>query len=79
MSITKHLVSRSPRGVLTSKPIYTRLLPSEQAEFEARAMSEGRSLSNMARLFILMGMRVADEGKHMQGRTQQQTTLVEGD
>ncbi|WP_082054833.1 hypothetical protein [Cupriavidus basilensis] len=72
-------VSRSPRGVLTSKPIYTRLLPAEQCEFEARALEEGRSLSNMARVFILVGMQAAGNSKATQGPAHQQTTSVEGD
>ncbi|WP_064299144.1 hypothetical protein [Ralstonia solanacearum] len=56
MSIAKPPVSRSPRGVLTERPIVTRLLPHEQVVFETKALEQNRSRASMARLLIVKGM-----------------------
>ncbi|WP_084460983.1 hypothetical protein [Curvibacter gracilis] len=47
---------RSPRGVVTEKPIPIRLLPAERAEVAAIAQSESRSLASMSRLMLLRGL-----------------------
>lgn len=79
MPMTKHHAARSPRGVLTDKPVYVRLMPSEQAVLEASALEDGRSLSNMARVFILAGMRAVGRRKPKQAPTHQQSTSIVGD
>ncbi len=58
MSNAKAPVTRSPRGVLTEKPVYMRLLPAERLELEQLAVQENRSISSLARLLLLEGLAV---------------------
>ncbi len=59
MSIAKPPVSRSPRGVLTQRPIITRLLPHEQVVFETQALEQNRSRASLARILIVKGMEAS--------------------
>lgn len=47
---------RSPRGVVTEKPIPIRLLPAERAEVMAGAEREARSTAAFSRLLLLRGL-----------------------
>jgi len=47
---------RSPRGVVTEKPIPIRLLPDERAEVMAGAEREARTTAAFARLLLLRGL-----------------------
>jgi hypothetical protein len=49
-------VTRSPRGVLSSKPVYMRLMPDERRTLEALSTSQNRSTSSVARLIYLEGV-----------------------
>lgn len=49
-------VTRSPRGVLSSKPVYMRLMPDERRELEKLSASLNRSTSSVARLIYLEGV-----------------------
>jgi hypothetical protein len=48
--------SRLPRGVLSSKPIYMRLMPSERSTLEQLSAVQNRSTSSVARLVFLEGI-----------------------
>ncbi|UBM11714.1 hypothetical protein [Cupriavidus metallidurans] len=50
--------TRSPRGVLSDKPVCVRLLPAERQKLERLAMKENRSVSSLARLILLEGLAV---------------------
>ncbi|MGD7095914.1 hypothetical protein [Ralstonia pseudosolanacearum] len=52
-------VSRSPRGVLTHRPVSTRLMEEELAALEALALEQNRSLSSVARLMIVKGLEAS--------------------
>lgn len=56
---------RSPKGVVTNKPIYVRLMPEELEEFQQIANQEVRSISSQARLFIVEAMeRYRNKAEH---------------
>ena len=60
----KHLY-RSPKGVVTNKPIYVRLMPDELEKMQNISSQEVRSISAQARLFIVEGMNnYLDEAEH---------------
>ncbi|PTB19563.1 hypothetical protein C9I57_17950 [Trinickia symbiotica] len=48
--------SRMPRGVLSTKPIYVRLMPGERKRLEAISATENRSMSCVARGMLVIGM-----------------------
>lgn len=48
-------VTRSPRGVLSTKPVYMRLMPEERRALEELSASLNRSTSSIARLLYLEG------------------------
>ncbi|WP_081072506.1 hypothetical protein [Burkholderia cepacia] len=50
-------VTRSPRGVLSSKPVYMRLMPDERRELEELSAFLNRSTSSVARLIYLEGIQ----------------------
>lgn len=56
MTKAKAPVTRSPRGVLSDKPVCVRLLPEERTKLERLAVSENRSVSSLARLVLLAGL-----------------------
>ncbi|KVD05139.1 hypothetical protein [Burkholderia ubonensis] len=49
-------VTRSPRGVLSSKPVYMRLMPDERRALEELSAFLNRSTSSVARLIYLEGI-----------------------
>ncbi|WP_269503756.1 hypothetical protein [Burkholderia sp. IMCC1007] len=49
-------VTRSPRGVLSSKPVYMRLMPDERRTLEELSAFLNRSTSSVARLIYLEGV-----------------------
>jgi hypothetical protein len=49
-------VRRSPQGVLSSKPVYMRLMPDERRALEELSTSQNRSTSSVARLVYLQGV-----------------------
>lgn len=49
-------VTRSPRGVLSSKPVYMRLMPDERRVLEELSAYLNRSTSSVARLIYLEGV-----------------------
>ncbi|MDN7492507.1 hypothetical protein QZM35_32780 [Burkholderia sp. AU45274] len=49
-------VKRSPRGVLSSKPVYMRLMPDERRALEELSAFLNRSTSSVARLIYLEGV-----------------------
>ena len=51
-----HTRSRSPRGLLTKKPIMLRLTASEMDALTAMAERESRSKASMVRLIYLHGL-----------------------
>ncbi|MEA3379797.1 MAG: hypothetical protein U9Q87_02855 [Pseudomonadota bacterium] len=56
---------RSPKGVVTNKPIYVRLMPDELEKMQNISSQEVRSISAQARLFIVEGMNnYLDEAEH---------------
>lgn len=56
MTPKKAPVTRSPRGVLSSKPVYMRLMPDERQVLEQLAGIQNRSTSSVARLIYLEGV-----------------------
>ncbi|WP_153075766.1 hypothetical protein [Paraburkholderia bonniea] len=56
MTQKKPPVTRSPRGVLSSKPIYMRLMPDERCALEHLSAIQNRSTSSVARLVFLEGI-----------------------
>jgi len=50
--------TRSPRGVLSDKPVCVRLLPEERQKLEQLAIKENRGMSSLARLLLIAGMAV---------------------
>lgn len=58
MPKAKAPATRSPRGVLTDKPIALRLMPSEMKAVKDLSAAEGRSLAGMARLLVLASLPV---------------------
>lgn len=50
-------VTRSPRGVLSNKPVYMRLMPNERRTLEELSASQNRSTSSVARLIYLEGVK----------------------
>ncbi|WP_174960168.1 hypothetical protein [Burkholderia aenigmatica] len=49
-------VKRSPRGVLSNKPVYMRLMPDERRALEEMSAFLNRSTSSIARLIYLEGV-----------------------
>ncbi|WP_081060638.1 hypothetical protein [Burkholderia territorii] len=49
-------ITRSPRGVLSSKPVYMRLMPNERRTLEELSAAQNRSTSSVARLIYLEGV-----------------------
>lgn len=47
---------RSPKGVLSEKPIGLRLMPHEREIVKRLADAQGRSMSSQARILILKGL-----------------------
>ncbi|MFL9993066.1 hypothetical protein PQR34_19590 [Paraburkholderia sediminicola] len=56
MPLKKAPTTRSPRGVLSSKPVYMRLMPDERYMLEQLAGIQNRSTSSVARLIYLEGV-----------------------
>ncbi len=56
MSTKRIPMSRSPRGVLSSKPVYMRLMPHEQHTLAQLSERQRRSMSSVARLVYLEGL-----------------------
>jgi hypothetical protein len=54
-------MQRAPNGVDSKRRLRVALMPSEREELERRALAEGRSISALARLYLLRGMSAADE------------------
>ncbi|WP_446325991.1 hypothetical protein [Burkholderia pseudomallei] len=52
----KDPVRRSPRGVLSSKPVYMRLMPEERRTLEELSAAQNRSTSSVARMIYLEGV-----------------------
>lgn len=78
MPNAKAPASRAPRGVDSDRRIVTCLMPDELAAFKARAMEEGRSLSNLARLLIVRAM-AADGLQRTHAPAQRHTTSIAED
>lgn len=53
---TKLPIKRSPQGVLSSKPVYMRLMPSERHRLDELSAAQNRSISSIARLVFLAGI-----------------------
>ncbi|PVZ87929.1 hypothetical protein C9426_10040 [Serratia sp. S1B] len=51
------LRSRLPKGIAAKNPIHVRLSDDERAALEAIAAKESRSISSMARLVLLAGVK----------------------
>ncbi|MCR4465862.1 hypothetical protein [Burkholderia sp. SCN-KJ] len=49
-------IRRSPRGVLSNKPVYMRLMPDERRTLEELSACQNRSTSSVARLIYLEGV-----------------------
>lgn len=56
MSLKHAPVTRSPRGVLSSKPVYMRLMPDERRTLQWLSAVQNRSTSSIARLVFLEGI-----------------------
>lgn len=56
MTAEKKPLRRAPRGVMSDKPIYTRLTPEERANVLQISRAENCSTSSMARRLILLGL-----------------------
>lgn len=56
MPLRKVRIKRSPQGVLSSKPVYMRLMPDERRILEELSASQNRSTSSVARLIYLEGV-----------------------
>jgi hypothetical protein len=54
---------RSPKGVVSDKPVAVRFLPGERDQIQAIAMKESRCLSNMTRQLVLMGLQAYAKAK----------------
>ena len=54
-------VQRAPNGVDSKRRLRVALMPSKREELERRAVAEGRSISSLARVYLLRGMSAADE------------------
>ena len=50
--------SRMPRGVLSTKPVYVRLMPAERKTLECISAIENRSMSCVARSMLVTGLEV---------------------
>ncbi|WP_372941456.1 hypothetical protein [Shewanella sp.] len=56
---------RSPKGVVTNKPIYVRLMPDELEKLQNISSNEVRAIGAQARLFIVDGIKnYLDEAEH---------------
>lgn len=58
MTVEKKPVRRSPRGVMSDKPIYTRLTAEERANVLRISRADHCSTSSMTRRLILLGLAV---------------------
>lgn len=67
-------VTRSPRGVLSSKPVYMRLMPEERRLLEELSAAQNRSTSSVARLIYLEGIE-SYKAKATNEATQPHSTL----
>jgi hypothetical protein len=47
-----------PRGVLSTKPVYVRLMPAERKTLESISAEENRSLSCVARRMLVSGLNL---------------------
>lgn len=56
MLLKKSPITRSPQGVLSTKPVYMRLMPSERDRLDELAAAQNRSISSVARLVFLEGI-----------------------
>jgi hypothetical protein len=56
MSNKRIPMARAPRGVLSSKPVYMRLMPHEQRALAQLSERQRRSMSSVARLVYLEGL-----------------------
>ena len=50
-------ITRSPQGVLSDHPVYMRLMPDERSVLEQLASRQLRSMSSVARLVYLAGVK----------------------
>lgn len=48
-----------PRGVLATKPVYVRLMPTERETLEVISARENRSMSCVARSMLVTGLAVS--------------------
>lgn len=58
MTSEKKPVRRAPRGVMSDKPLYTRLTPDERAEVLQISHAENCSASSLVRRLALLGLSV---------------------
>ncbi|WP_063656985.1 hypothetical protein [Candidatus Arsenophonus triatominarum] len=62
MDQEKHIArSNLPKGIASKNPIPMRLFVDERKELEAIAVKESRSISAMARLIFLIGLKYFSE------------------
>lgn len=58
MTSEKKPLRRAPRGVMSDKPLYTRLTSSERDEVLSVSNAERRSASSTVRSLLLLGLSV---------------------
>lgn len=58
MTSEKKPLRRAPRGVMSDKPLYTRLTSSERAEVLSVSDAERCSASSVVRRLVLLGLSV---------------------
>jgi len=56
MTATQFPKKRAPRGVLSDKPVYMRLMPAERHKLEQLSAVQNQSTSSVARLVFLEGI-----------------------
>jgi hypothetical protein len=49
-------IKRSPQGILSTKPVYMRLMPDERRRLDELSAAQNRSISSVARLVYLEGI-----------------------
>ncbi|TKC83446.1 hypothetical protein FAZ69_23440 [Trinickia terrae] len=69
--------SRQPRGVLSPKPVYVRLMPEERRALEYLSCQEKRSMSQITRAVFLEGIE-RYKAKLRRSATQPHSTNVAG-
>lgn len=53
--------SRAPKGVDSARRLHVALTPSEREELERRASEQDRTVSAMARIYLVRGMRACGD------------------